>query len=664
MKKIKSKLGKNKLPIVTKNTKQDIQKFPVDHYSYSSMVQFTTNPILWKIKYVNKDRYETTTGISGVIGQAFHAAMEVYRGGNPGMMPQNGSEAIEFGLKTGMDFLDKYNDGFISFNKTIPNKQKAMEIFAFAFNSYIKEENDNGVVTIATEKEICESINVEWKGRKVNLPVKLKGYLDRVVRTKDGKLIIKDYKTCRSFSDPEKIDGSKIIQAITYYFLAYAEYGIEPYSMIYEEVKTSKDDSGKQLRTYEIVYAENELYFDFFFRLYEDITNALNGQMVYVPNVQTLYDNEVAIISYIHHLDSEVERAKEMKRLKVDNITDVLKKKIQNAGNMRKFLQTVEQQFVTAKNINYSSMTIEEKISTKMMEYGMILSFDSKIEGATVDLYRYMPSIGLKMGRLRGFTADIEQVTGKSGIRVLAPIPNTTLVGFEIPREKRTFPKLPENKGFDLAIGQTTMGETRMFDIRTAPHMLVAGSTGSGKSVFLNSVIKQLISLPNVEMHLFDPKQVELFQYEEFAEEYLHNHQSIGKALEDLVEEMEKRYAKMKKSKVRNIDQMVGMNYKFIIIDEYADLAMNESTARNIQLLAQKGRACGIHIVIATQRASTKIINGDIKINFPVKIVFRMAKEVDSRIMIDESGAEKLLGKGDCLFATESGVERLQAFLS
>ena len=280
MKKIKTKLGKHKLPKVSKSNiaPKDIAQFPVDHYSYSSMVQFTPNPILWKIKYVNRDRYDTTHNISGVIGQAFHTAMEVYRGGVPEMNPRDGAEAIEFGLKAGLDFLEKYNDGFISYSKTVPVKQKALELFAFAFNSYIKEDKDTGEQTLATEDAICENIDIQWRGRKLNLPVKLKGYLDRVVRRADGKLVIKDYKTCRSFSDPERIDGAKIIQAVVYYLLAFAKYGEEPYAMEYEEVKLSKDAEGKQVRIYEIVYAENELYFDFFFRLYDDITSALNGQ--------------------------------------------------------------------------------------------------------------------------------------------------------------------------------------------------------------------------------------------------------------------------------------------------------------------------------------------------------------------------------------------------
>jgi len=294
----------------------------------------------------------------------------------------------------------------------------------------------------------------------------------------------------------------------------------------------------------------------------------------------------------------------------------------------------------------------------------MMIQFDSKISGASVDLYRYTPSIGLKMSRVKSYISDIEQVIGISGVRVMAPIPNTSFVGFEIPKTERIFPKLPkEADGFNVAIGQTIMGEIRRFDLRSAPHMLVAGSTGSGKSVFLNAIIKQLIELPNVDLHLFDPKQIELSQYEDNVCEYLHNHKSIMGSLESLVEEMESRYTAMRKKKAKNIDKMPGMNYKFIIIDEYADIALKEESSKNLQLLAQKGRACGIHIIIATQRASTKIISGDIKINFVCKAVFKMSKEVDSRIMIDETGAERLLGKGDMLFYDGCGLERLQGFI-
>jgi len=684
IKKIKTKFPK--VPIVSKGKhSEESFSFPLDHYSYSSLVQFTTNPVLFKIKYINGDRYDTTSGTSQIIGQAFHAAMEVFYGGISEMKPKDEQEAIEFGLKTGLDFLDKYPEGFIKYNDTIPNKQRMFEIFSTAYNFYIRDRFVEDYEILEIEQEIEEVVNVNWRGQSLNLPIKLKGFPDQIIKTKDGKIKIKDFKTCRSFSDPEKIDGRKIIQAVQYYLLTYAKYGIEPYSMTYEEIKTTKNsDNSKQVKVYEIVYSENELYFDFYFRLYHDITEALNGKMVYVPNVDTLFDNEVAIVSYINRLDISEEKANEMKRLKVENITDLLKKKIQNAGNMRKFLKSAEQQFISAKNLNYERMEIHEKITTKLMEFGMILQFDSKIEGASVDLYRFTPSIGLKMSRLQTYASDIEQVVGKSGIRVAAPIPNTSLVGFEIPRLDRTFPNLPKSQGYELAIGQTVAGEIKRFDVRQAPHLLIGGSTGSGKSVFLHSVIKQLRKT-NAELKLVDPKQVEFAEYPSYSEK-----EEISSMIKKLVDEMDSRYQELKKLKKKDYIS-ASLNPIFLIIDEYADLVMTtakkkksstitetnkkgikithresdsgeETVTEMIQRLAQKGRAAGIHIILATQRASTKIINGDIKVNFPVKVVFRMAKEIDSRVMIDEPGAEKLLGKGDCLFVSETGSERLQAF--
>jgi len=674
-----------------------VSTFPVDHYSASSMTKFSTNPLLFKIIYVNKDRFDTTMGISGVIGTAFHNAMEIYYGGCDDMIPTDEQEAIKFGLTGGLTFLENYPDGWINFTETVPNKQKAYELFTFAFNSYIKQIPYHVGSLIATEDKIEEHIDVEWRGNRLNLPVKLKGYVDQVYR-EDGKLKIKDYKTCRSFSDPDKIDGAKILQAVTYYLLAYAKYGEEPYSVMFEEVKlTANRDGSSQVRQYEMVFSENDLYFDFFFRFYEDMTRALNGEMVYVPNVHAMFDNEVSMIAYIHRLDEVVEKANLMKKHQVTNITDLLKKEIQSAGNMRKLMKTVEAQFVSAKNLNYSTMKNEEKIQTKLMEHGMMLQFDSMIEGSTIDLYQYTPSIGLKMSKIRGYVDDIEQVLGITGVRVLAPIPNSTMIGFEVPRTERTFPTVPEGSGFDVAIGQTLMGAPRRFDIRTAPHMLVAGASGSGKSVFLSALIDQLSRIPNTEIHLFDPKRVELSHHKKKAVEYKSDIMDIHAGLERLETEMESRYSEMEKAGVRNISGIPTMPYKFVVIDEFGELIASkhidvktvytghvftrgskagmeetEEIKRNISQeietkilrLAQMARAAGIHIIIATQSPRVDVIKGTIKANFPTKVVFKTAKAIDSIVILDDSGAEKLSGKGDMLFVGDSGVERLQGYMS
>lgn len=159
--------------------------FPVDHYSASSLVQFGSNPILFKIKYINRDVFETAGSISSVIGKTFHKAMEVYYGGSDALVITSEAEAIEYGLKAGTEYLENYNDGFIEFSDRVPNKQKAHEIFAFAFNSYIQEMPYRADVVLAVEEEIKEQVDVEWQGKRLALPVKLKGYIDRVER-EDG----------------------------------------------------------------------------------------------------------------------------------------------------------------------------------------------------------------------------------------------------------------------------------------------------------------------------------------------------------------------------------------------------------------------------------------------------------------------------------------------
>jgi len=648
---------------------------------------------------MNGDRFDTARNVSGVLGNAFHHAMEVYYGGSDTLIPTNEAEAIEYGLTSGMDYIEKHNDGFINYSKTIPNKQKLFEVFTFTYNSYVKQMPYNKETLVSVEDEIKEIIDVEWRGRELRLPVALKGYIDRTDRV-DGKLKIVDYKTCYAYSNPEKIDGAKILQAVIYYLLTYAKHGEEPYSVTFQEAKYTKNSDGSpQVREYEMVFKDNDLFFDFFFRFYEDITRALNGEAIFVPNVDAMFDNEVAIVAYIHRLDMPEETAALMKKHKVDNITELLKREIQSAGNMRKLMKAVEEQFVAAKNIDYSKMKNEEKIQTKMMEHGMMLSFDSLVHGATVDLYRFAPSIGIKMSKVRNFADDISQVLGVSGVRVLAPIPDSSLIGFEVPRFERTFPALPSGNGFDLAIGEDVMGNARRFDIRNAPHMLVAGASGSGKSVFLSSVITQLSRISGVQIHLYDPKMVELSQHQDDANvvEYQCDIMPIHTSLRALVDEMNHRYKQMAKAKKRSSAEMKNMPTKFVVIDEFGDLIaarhiekktiltgkvfaqgprkgeeetrieetdISAEIERSILLLAQKARAAGIHVIIATQRPSVDVIKGTIKANFPTKVVFKTAKITDSQVVLDDAGAERLAGKGDMLFAGDHGIERLQGYMA
>lgn len=670
----------NSLPVVTRGKAKDRGTFPLSHYSYSTFVKFSTNPLMFKIHYLNGDVIETTRSISSVIGQAFHNALETYYSTDP-------EKAIEQGLNAGSYFLSEYPEGFIEFNTRVTTKQKALEIFAFAFACYVQETPRDIKDSIDVELELEHTVEIEYQGQRLAFPVPLKGRLDRLVRrASDGKLVIYDPKCVASFSDPDKIDGAKIVQAIQYYFLVYAELGEAPYSMIYEEVKNTKNrEGGPQVQRYEIVYTDVPQFFEFYLRLYEDMTRAINGEMVYVPNLHSMYDNEVSIIAYIHRLDMSEEAAKQMEKLQVTTITDLLKAKIESAGNMRKLMESLESKFVSATTLNYNDMTTEQKIQTKLMEHGLLLKFDSKVEGHSVELYRYTPSIGLKMSKLKSYVSDVEQVVGRTGVRVLSPIPNTSFVGFEVPKAERLpSPMLPDLKvdGYTLNMGLDLYGKNYLFDITKAPHMLVAGATGAGKSVFLNTIITQLTKCANTELFLFDPKLVELSQYKEKALLYSSDPHEMLEVLEQLVVFMNRRYKDMQEQGER---EWTGSR-TFVVIDEFGDLTaskltredtttnletgktkvtkvnVSEEITRNVLLLAQKARAAGIHLIIATQRPSVDVITGTIKANFPTKVAFRTAKEVDSRVLLDAPGAEKLLGRGDMIFSSEQGEVRLQGF--
>lgn len=677
------------------------------------MCAFASNPVLWKIKYINGDYIDTTTGVAAIIGQSVHYGLDIYYGGGDVPMLKT-EDPFVIALKAAADHIAQVPDGFVKYSKTIPDKEKASANVAMCINEYMKAYPVEKMNVVTTEQKLEKQIDVEYAGHRLHLPIKLKGYIDLSERDGEGRLCLVDHKTCYSFSDPEKIDAAKIIQAVVYYLLTLAETGEAPYSMKYREVKYTKNrDGSPQCREYEVVYTDNPLYFDLFFRLYEDITRALMGEMVWVPNFNALYDNEVAIVAYINRLDVEEDRARLMKKHKVETITEVLKKELHKTANMETLRKIVEKQLSEAKSIDYSKMTIPEKIQTKFAEFGIALRYDSKVEGATVTRYRFNPSTGIRMKTLRSHDADIEQAVGAKDIRVLAPEPGTSFVAFEIPNTERTFcGNAPKANGLVVPLGIDVSGEQVDINITDAPHILIAGSTGSGKSVLLNSMLSSLKG--NADLWLADPKQVELLNHK--ATKYADEPEAIRAMLEELVEVMDGRYAEIK-----------GKGKKFegkpivCVIDEFGDLLLEnpQGTTQNnynswsiarlareienrhpgydcsnfggkqtfvdvlenedeqtrskyahmsaedlIVKLAQKARAAAIHLIIATQRPSADVITGRIKTNLPTRIALRTGGEVDSRIILDQPGAEKLLGKGDALLLRSDSADfiRFQAF--
>lgn len=630
---------------------------------------------MFKVNNINGDTIETTSSPTNALGRAIHEGLRYYLGGGDEPTPKDDGEAIKFGHKKALEFLGNISDGFIGYNTVIDTRAKLEERFAFAFFGYLKEFDYKKECKeiLLVEKMLKHKVEVEGKV----LPIPLKGSADLVYQDYQDRVKIEDHKFTTKYSDEEAIDASKLVQAAFNYFLVHAETGKRPYSMTFREFKiVPNKDGSQQTRQFEIVYEDHPLIFDFFFRLYDDITQAMLGKQVYIPNFDAMFDREVAILAYIHRLDIDEERAKQFKKLKVENITDFLKKKIQSTGGMKKYLETVSQKFISAKTLNYKEMKIEERIKMKLAEHGLGVEFHSKQTGGSVELYRYEPNVGLKMTKIEAFVKDIEQVVETAGIRILAPIPDSGLVGFEVPLKHRTFPKgKPKGEGFNIAIGVNISGETVRMDIRQAPHCLVSGATGSGKSTWVSGVISQLLDAPGgvLELVLLDPKMVELASFKKDASIYADEMPEICRALKALVGEMNDRYKQLQKKRVKNLEEFRDkggdLPYIFVFLDEYADCAVSEMYGPEIKTalltLAGKARAAGIHIILTTQRPSTKIISGDIKANFPTRVAFKTSSAVDSQVILDVAGAEKLLGKGDMLFldpTSSKGLQRLQGF--
>lgn len=318
---------------------------------------------------------------------------------------------------------------------------------------------------------------------------------------------------------------------------------------------------------------------------------------------------------------------------------------------------------------------MKSAVEKTLRDFGIPARIVNSIRGPTVTRFEVQLERGVKVNRLLAIEEDIALALASPDVRILAPIPGKSAIGIEVPNRHRSFVYLgdivkePEFQNFKsplgVAIGKDITGESVIIDLRDLPHLLIAGATGSGKSVNLNAVIVSILlrALPTeAKMIFIDPKRIELNVFEglpHLVVPVVTNPKQAAAALAWSVEEMERRFDLLSQAKVRNIAAYhsqikKSLPYLIIIIDELADLMMiaPREVEDSICRLAQLGRAVGIHLIVATQRPSSDIITGLIKSNITSRIAFAVSSQVDSRVILDTPGAEKLVGKGDMLFST------------
>lgn len=343
----------------------------------------------------------------------------------------------------------------------------------------------------------------------------------------------------------------------------------------------------------------------------------------------------------------------------------------------------------------------KNKILETLKNYKIGIDKIKATVGPTITLYEIVPEAGVRISKIKNLEDDIALSLSALGIRIIAPIPGKGTIGIEVPNKKSTIVSMhsviSSNKfqesqmELPIALGKTISNETFVVDLAKMPHLLMAGATGQGKSVGLNAVLASLLYKKHpaeVKFILVDPKKVELTLFNKIERHYLAKLPDTDDAiitdttkvihtLNSLCIEMDNRYDLLKSAMVRNIKEYNAkfkarklnpndghqfLPYIVLVIDEFADLIMTagKEVETPIARLAQLARAIGIHLIVATQRPSVNVITGIIKANFPARIAFRVTSKIDSRTILDASGADQLIGRGDLLYTAGNDIQRIQ----
>jgi len=662
--------------------------------------------LLFKKKYIERI-YDDLNRPSALVGQACHKAVEV--------LLKDGIELSDAAIQEGLKLINTASDATIDYGKT-GSREQMIKDFHRGVNYYLEVADmwyDREV--LAVEKGMTHEIHDE-QGNVFPLPAKC--FSDVIWRSTKpetfngkkypkGSLFIEDHKFVRSYSDPDVLDPARLLQSMFNFHIVREEFKEAPVALLYNEVKlTENRDKTPQAQYYTVDYKDQKEAFSLFYKIYNDCTRELmRPGVTFLPNFFDTFDGDNAYLTYRSNL------------IGVDAPVQVAPKTKQVAFQEKTYVESATDK------IENKNLTNEERIRLKLQEFGIAVEMKETHTNGSVVMYTMKPSRGIRMSSFEHHTNDLAIALKANSIRIEAPIPGTDMVGVEIPAEKRTYRKYTPTEHAEpltIPLGVDVYGKPVVKSLADMPHLLVAGSTGSGKSVFLNTLITSLTqqhSEKELKLVLIDPKRVELASFKglpHLLTAPIYDHDKAHKALDWLVKEMESRY-QMLEGAYRNIDEYntneaTTLPYIVLVIDEFADFMLGGKQAdrtrksrdslKNIAAreltkqkarqagkigdeyevdegveysmdaetmlvrLAQMARAVGIHLVIATQRPTVKVVTGLIKANLPTRVCFMVTSKVESQVVLDTAGAEELVGKGDMLYQdpTARGLKRLQAY--
>ena len=604
--------------------------------SHSAIMCFLNNQIQFKKRYIAKV-YDEPSSPALVVGKAMHKMIEERLKG----------QSIEVAIQSGLQEIENIADYEIDYGKT-GSREKIIDQYQKLSTIVINELPTYDDILAIEDRVECE-LSIR------NKKIPMKGYID-VVRDLGDTLEIIDWKSVTSYSDEDVENWAYLIQSWIYVQLIEFKYKKPVSRVVFKEVKkTINRDGMPQIKDYVLDRHGIEEANDVIGRVVKAVSDYVdNPDATYFPNPRDMMNGAQSM-----HIVAQMEGASV--------------RTVHTTERREKFAPV---NTVVAEDIADDSGSETERIMAKLVEFGVGGRIDEVVKSSAVDTYLLKPNRGVKMSKLASMGDDLSLALGSDAVRVIAPIYGTQTVGIEVPHEQ-SFPKFDgKATSHQIPIGVDTMNNVIYDDIAKMPHMLIGGQTGSGKSVFIRNIIQ---SLNNCEVDIIDMKGLD---FDDLGKNII---SEVGESLElirHLVELMDNRY----KNKRANAKRRV------LIIDEYADLIMQtgkeirtridgykkdgepkikqytydtrNELESNLARILQKGRAANINVIIATQRPSADIVAPIIKANCPVKACLRVATAKNSEIILDESGGERLLGKGDMLYLGSGMVKpvRVQCF--
>ena len=643
-------------------------RFIISSWSHSKAMCFARNPKDFERQYIYGER--TRTSARTVAGQAYHYALDYYfsnkKEGKVLLLPE--LEALAY------DYIDQVPANKWKIQKTNPTVDDciltATSLSTKFLNNFYQEKNkyEDYIKEILAVEEYIETF-ITLNGVDIPIPVRMK--IDLRALTFDDLVVIIDHKSKDKFTSDEEIAFKIGKQAIIYVKGVESEYeNIKVDEAWFAENKDSKNkDGSSQVIIHKVKLDENvrAIYEMQLYEIVREMYHAVSDpDHVYILNESDnladqaelqdfWYRTQIAEIDDFNIEESKKDMvAKRLKKIKDSSVEMIAPQVIKNyKKEAEKFIQY---------DLSTLYTTMKEKIEHTLRSFGLKVQMAHELEGYSSNTYLLEAGAGVNISSILKQNLNIANTLNVSNVRILSNLmvyEGKSYVAIETAkkREKDLFWDKSELKGMKIPIGKDNLGNTIVWDLEnhSTPHLLMGGTTGSGKSVCILSTIAYAKEAGIKEIYIFDPK----YEFEHLkgnGTEVYNDVSDIEVMLEMLVEKMEN------KVKAKNTDKIL------IVFDEYADAVMaagkNSELDKYMKRILQKGRSSGFRVLAATQRASVKVITGDIKVNMPVQICFRVPKKVDSKVMIDEPGAEILVGAGDGLIRSPEypDITRFQAF--